>query len=581
MRLEDIKGNSTISWANLKADQELVRQIQTKLNVLNLYPGGSLIDGIYGPRTEAALIEFCNAENLPNMRTGIFDERFAQTLLMVGLVPLRLEDLKGNTTIALNALKANAQLLEEIQIRLSAIGLYPGGRWIDGKYGPRTEASLIEFCNIQSLPNMKTGVFDQRFAQALLNVDAVPFLLEKAKDRGKIFNEFLAQEQGLSVGSVAFLYRGINNSPYQKEIKFYPDRLKEKPDEIEVISLGKTATVTGTNKTVSFNPYPRLGELPQIDETGLNFLHQEIQQACICIGSFVEGKIQARWLGRNALSNVECWSSTKIIPLLNVVSQVNSNSPATDIDNCLVRAVGSQGGFPFHQLAADITSYQNKIANSNTLGVTFKQFNSPENLEDWVKKITGNKNLTFRGRYGQLPFIQSPQLFDQKLKKVVLTAGSPNHRGSNSISLYDLARFASMLGWHHHFFQEGRLPGAQWDSLESVVRAMGKDAARYVEVAINKLGLESVIRSPVIISKLGNGRSSIRDRYEIVYVALVQFVDKRPKSEGKPAKLRTLSMALLAAKDLNNPDREAKELDARMAAEVTEILRRVVTEELI
>jgi hypothetical protein len=84
----------------------------------------------------------------------------------------------------------------------------------------------------------------------------------------------------------------------------------------------------------------------------------------------------------------------------------------------------------------------------------------------------------------------------------------------------------------------------------------------------------------VIISKLGFGRSSIRDRTELVYTALLQFVDQRPRTENKPAVLRTVAMTLISAKDLNDANQEAIELDARMAAEVTEILRRLMTQEL-
>ncbi|NEP29864.1 MAG: peptidoglycan-binding protein, partial [Moorea sp. SIO3I6] len=51
----------------------------------------------------------------------------------------------------------------------------------------------------------------------------------------------------------------------------------------------------------------------------------------------------------------------------------------------------------------------------------------------------------------------------------------------------------------------------------------------------------------------------------------------------KPAKLITFSMALRGAKVLEPRDcnREAVELDARIATEVTEILRRAVMGELV
>lgn len=148
------------------------------------------------------------------------------------------------------------------------------------------------------------------------------------------------------------------------------------------------------------------------------------------------------------------------------------------------------------------------------------------------------------------------------------------------MSAYDLTRFVSLLGWHNYFAQEARLPSAQWNSLETVVRAMGTDTARYLDVAIERLGLNTVIESPVILSKLGFGRSSSRDRTEICYVALLQFADTRPRRQGKPAVQYTVALSLLAAKDLNDANEEARQLDARMAAEVTEILRRLVSQEL-
>ena len=121
-----------------------------------------------------------------------------------------------------------------------------------------------------------------------------------------------------------------------------------------------------------------------------------------------------------------------------------------------------------------------------------------------------------------------------------------------------------MLGWHLHLPQSARLPDAQWGSLESVVRAMGVDTARYVDIALETLGLVNVVSEPVVISKLGLGNSAL------TYVALVKLVDNRKV----PSKLRTLAMALWTSpgSDTNR--------DNNMAAAVTEIIRRVFTEEL-
>jgi hypothetical protein len=399
--------------------------------------------------------------------------------------------------------------------------------------------------------------------------------LDEAKDRAKIFNKFLTVDHsGATPNKPTFVYKGVQSSPYKEDIESYPDRLKQKPAE-----------------PVIFKPYPKVGELPQIDQQGLEFLDQDIKEACICIGRFAAGKLQAHWLGRNALSKAQFWSGTKIIPLLNVVCQLSAKFPDSDIDNCVIRdPENKQKDTPLVDIASEIISYQQHIASSNSLAAMCKRFETWEGLESWTRKITGNSKLDFRGRYGEVPFINQPELFDLKKQRVLLKAAPETARGDNLLTAYDLARFISMLGWHHHLPQEARFPGAQWSSLEAVVRAMGTDPCRYIDMAIQTLGLEDFIASPVILSKLGNGFSDSRNSTEIVYVALVQFVDQLPQAEKKPAIQRTVTMVLRGSKPLQetNPEaieqqknRDAAELDSTMAAEVTEILRRVVTEELV
>ena len=324
--------------------------------------------------------------------------------------------------------------------------------------------------------------------------------------------------------------------------------------------------------------------MPQIDQQSLNFINEDIKQACICIGSFVDGKIQAKWLGRDALTKVQCWSATKIIPVLNIISKVNTKYPDVDLDDCIVRDPnGEQDDVAFYDLVEDMVSYADQIASSNSIAAMFKRFETRAGLEQWVQKITGNHDILFRGDYGEAAFIPYPELYDTTQEQVLLSAAPTDASGDNLVSVYDLTRLISMLGWHYNVDKSSRLPGARWQSVESVVRAMGHDSARYTDVAIETLGLSNVISSPVIISKLGYGVSTTRQVIEAVYMAVVQFVDQRPKVNRNPAKLRTLAMTLRGAKALQNlnlTDRNAIELDASMAAEVTEILRRVVAEEL-
>jgi len=404
--------------------------------------------------------------------------------------------------------------------------------------------------------------------------------LELAKDRSRIFKKYLQTEIDLKANAskLAFLDRGIQNSPYQKEITNYPNYLRQKPDGIKVISY-----IPAANSPLKLNPFPSLGQLPQINPQALNFLHEDIKQACVCIGTFVGGKIQAQWLGKNALTKAQFWSATKIIPLINTVSQANIKYPNCDIDNSVIRdGNGKKQDISFYDLAKNMISYTENIASSNSLAAMFQRFETRAGLEQWLKRNTGNNDLNFLSSYGEIPYLNNPEIFDTIKQQVLLSAAENSPEQKNSVSAYDLTRLISMLGWHFHLEQRSRFRGAQWNSLETIVRAMGHDTARYADEAIKTLGMDSLITSPVIISKLGYGASSSRGTVETVYVALVRFVDDRLRATGKPAKLRTLALTLRGQKPLDSSssaDRAAMELDARIAAEVTEILRRLFAEE--
>ena len=401
-------------------------------------------------------------------------------------------------------------------------------------------------------------------------INQLPLELEKAKDRLQIYKDFItiALNQGASNDNLALLYQGLETSPYKSQIKDYPERLSTKDYQ--------QAGGGDSEKSEKFIPYPSVGNLPEIDEKGLDFLHEDIQEACIFVASFEEGNLLTSWLGRNAFSKGQFWSATKILPILNVVSRVNANSPSTDVDDCLIRDRDRRKrDVPFYELVWDVVSYGDRIASSNSLAAMFKRFETRQGLENWVKKITGNKNLEFRGGYGEPPYIYRPEIYDLKQKKVVLSATSEGTSGENLVTAYDLTRCITMLGWHQHLSSEVKLPNAQWNSLESIIRAMGTDACRYTDLAIKQLRLDKFISSPVIISKLGNGYSNSRNRYEIIYVMLIQFTDELSQTENNSAKLRSFALTLRGA------SKNAVQLDARMAAEVTEILRRVVTNELL
>lgn len=488
-------------------------------------------------------------------------------------------DLQGDITVVFPQWRGSARLMRDIQVLLADFQLYPADR-INGQYNSQTEQALTAFCDFYGLSNMKTGVLDEKLGWNITHADPIDYFLALAKDRNVIYREFLAQEAGYNQNKLAFLDRGAATSAYYAFISQFPNRLTEKPDEQTIVSLGDSLVLTGTNKRIYFNPFPRVGSLPAIDSFGLDFLHPDITEACLCVGSFVDGVMQTHWSGKNALENVQLWSTTKIIPLIQVVCQANAVQAGAKVRDCLVRPVGSKDGYGFYNLSVDLVNYQQSIASSNAIAATFKQFFTPKGLENWFQNLTGNRYLEFTGKYGEPPFIQNPDLWSQPNKVVLLKPAYSDHIGNNAISTCDMARLVAMLGWHNHLPTTARLPLAQWSSLETVVRAMGTDTARYIDVAINRLRVGSIVQSPVIISKLGFGRSETRNRTELCYVALVWFVDRRPVRQGKPAILRTFSLALRAAKALNDADEEARQLDARVATEVTEILRRILTQEL-
>lgn len=492
---------------------------------------------------------------------------------------LGIYDLKGKVTVAFPQWRGSARLMRDIQVLLANFQLYPADL-INGEYNAQTEQGLTAFCNFYGLPPMKTGVLDESFAQTLIQADPIDYFLALAKDRDAMYSQFLAQEAEFKQLRLAFLDRGAESSPYYADISQFPSRLAAKPNGKTIVSLGESLMLTGTDKRVFFNPFPGYGTLPEIDSAGLDFLHPDITEACVGVGSFVNGTMQTHWAGRKALDNVEMWSTTKIIPLINVVCQANAVQPSTQVKECLVRPVGSQNGYGFYNLAEDLFTYKQAIASSNAVAATFEQFFTLQGLETWLRNLTGNRYLNLNAHYGEPPMFQNPELWHQPTQAVLLTPAYTDHFGNNAISTCDLARFMAMLGWHLHLPHAARLPAAQWSSLETVVRAMGLDSARYIEAAIDQLGVGSMIQSPVILSKLGFGRSEIRNRIELCYVALVWFVDRRPTRQGKPAILRTFSLALRVAKGPNNTDDKARQLDARVAAEVTEILRRIFTQEL-
>lgn len=324
-------------------------------------------------------------------------------------------------------------------------------------------------------------------------------------------------------------------------------------------------------------PYPQWGMMPEI-HTELEFLPSQVTEACVCMGSLHQETLWTRWLGRNPDHSVQFWSATKIVPLLNVASQVGDRRksqgderPGSPLQHCLVRSTDSRGGMSFLAIARNIVAYRNEwrpSKSSNALSAVLKRFETYEGLECWVKDLTGNQHLEFRGNYGRLPPILFPELIDPATQTVLLKAAPLTEKGHNRVSAYDLTRLMSMLGWHRWLPVECRLPSVNSQDLQPILWALREDPARYLDRAIAQLRPLAQLHPVIILSKVGYGPSDERQTDELTYTAFVQLVSNHP----------TASLALTLRAVLPNggkPNCQRRSLDQIMTAAVTGLLHRV------
>ena len=574
-------------------------------NFLNLRSSPELTpDNIIAKLPRSHVVTVLDTSNSPmwKVRTQLLDtqfegfvsRKFLQPRQALGPTGSSLKAIIDNgTELSFAQLKPLKSLVNEIQQRLSRLGFYPGGRMIDGQLGQLsswTWKGLKEFCSAFQLPMVSEAkALDPVLAQALLDKRQATVVFDRARDVKAIAKEIAAIQDATPVPdpvhSCAFLDREVRNSPFINEIPSYPDRLARRADGQELRSYGRTFTPVGAAEPVIFAPFPLPGVRPVVDTKALNFLSPDIGAACVCVGSYVDGldPVQTRWLGRNAFICKQFGSSTKFIGVLNAVCQINSSFPDCKVDSCRISGEGITGegiSKDFDDLVTQMVTYAGPF-DSNKIAAMFKRFATRAGLEKWLIGLTGNQALQFRGYYGRdnqgnpLILIKDPVVREpQNNNRVVLTADDEVGSGENLVGAYDLTRLMAMLGWHLHLPPETRLPGAQWHSLKSVVRSMGWDTARYVDLALETLGLMNVVANPVIISKLGLVDSSM------TYTAFVHLEDQR----FSPAKLRTFAFTLWTdlPSSLPNPwvSNGWDGRDNALAVATVEIIRRIFSEEL-
>ena len=130
-----------------------VRQVQRTLRRLGWQPGP--VDGLYGPRTEAAVTRFQSAARVA--ADGIVGPRTRQALTQARNEPLR----RGAGFVEPNG----SPRVRAIQAKLQRRGLRPGP--VDGLFGPRTQAAVQRLQRSGGVP--VSGVATDRTRQLLAN----------------------------------------------------------------------------------------------------------------------------------------------------------------------------------------------------------------------------------------------------------------------------------------------------------------------------------------------------------------------------------------------------------------------------
>jgi peptidoglycan hydrolase-like protein with peptidoglycan-binding domain/DNA invertase Pin-like site-specific DNA recombinase len=132
-------------------EAQRVRALQRRLRALGWHPGRP--DGLFGPRTEAAVARFQHAAGLA--ADGIVGPRTRRALKRAARFPLR----RG----AGYAQPGGSPQVRRLQRKLRRADLRPGP--IDGLYGPRTEAAVVRLQRKRGLP--EKGFVDARTRRAL------------------------------------------------------------------------------------------------------------------------------------------------------------------------------------------------------------------------------------------------------------------------------------------------------------------------------------------------------------------------------------------------------------------------------
>jgi hypothetical protein len=302
--------------------------------------------------------------------------------------------------------------------------------------------------------------------------------------------------------------------------------------------------------------FPRVGQQPaRIDAAVLDF----VQNLCLVRVERSSLGVLGAWRGIRPFANDQYWSATKHLQALAVIQRLNARDPLSRVEGLQLRDAGGTSRRLGDVLRA-IVSYERGVWFSNAASGTLGRFRTRAERERELLALTGHR-AEFRGDYGARSFTARPRLLSAGGQVVLTSPAAEGARGANLVSAYDLTRALSMIAWHRSLAPGERVPSAQWHSLEPLVSALTHDPARYLDLALDHLGLSERLREVVILSKLGHGVRSRTGLAEIAYTALLQARDAWTGRE--------ISFCF----SLRVEHRDAVVCDARTAAAVTTLVR--------
>jgi uncharacterized protein YraI len=308
---------------------------------------------------------------------------------------------------------------------------------------------------------------------------------------------------------LAYLDRGLASSRWRAEAGLMADRLK---------SLKPVP-----NATPSVDPrYPQRGALPAAIASAV-IERSAVAQLCrVRVRPDALG-LAARWSGHSPFQTDQFWSATKHLQALGLIEALGRRDPNLRCGELRLRDAGGTSRRLADVLRA-IVSYERGVWFSNAAAGTLGRLRTRSERQRALAALTGHAS-DFRGGYGARPFAARPELRDGQGRLVLAAPLQGGPPGPNLVSAYDLTRALATLSWHHSLAPNQRASGAQWHSLRPLVLALAHDPARYLDLALEQLGVAGRMREVVILSKLGHGIRSATGRAEIAYTALFQARD--------------------------------------------------------